>query len=118
MSINIVRLQDNPIVAKTCLLLLSLAAINYLFLAFGKNPLQAVMSGCKSVQIFVYILIGLCGLQFFFKSFDVKEIVPTVRGWTGVGIDQIKKGASVVRKEIDTLEHYRNRNRYQCGCQA
>jgi uncharacterized membrane protein YuzA (DUF378 family) len=117
MSINVVRLQDNPIVAKTCLLLLSLAAINYLFLAFNKNPLQAIMPN-KTVQSFVFILIGLCGIQFFFKSFDVKEIVPTVRGWTGVGIDQIKKGASVVRKEIDTLEHYRNRNRYQCGCQA
>ena len=43
MSINIVRLQDNPIVAKVCLLLLSIAAINYGFVAFGKNPLQAVM---------------------------------------------------------------------------
>ena len=117
MSINIVRLQDNPIVAKACLLLLSLAAINYLFLAFGKNPLQAIMPN-KTIQMIVFILIGLCGLQFFFKSFDVKQIVPTVRGWTDVALGQAKKGISMAKKEIDTLEHYRNRNRYQCGCKA
>ena len=111
MSINIVRLQDNPIMAKACLLLLSLAAINYGFLAFGKNPLQAVLSN-KTVQIFVYFLIGLCGLQFFFKSFDVKEIAPTVRQWTGIGLDQAKKGISMAQKQIDTLENFR----YKCGC--
>ena len=115
MSINIVRLQDNPIIAKVCLLLLSLAAINYGFVAFGKNPLQAIMPN-KTIQMVVFILIGLCGLQFFFKSFDVKEIVPTVRGWTGVAFDQAKKGISMAQKQIDTLEHYRNR--YQCGCNA
>ena len=115
MSINVVRLQDNPIVAKTCLLLLSLAAINYLFLAFGKNPLQAIMPN-KTIQMVVYFLIGLCGLQFFFKSFDVKQIVPTVRGWTEVALGQAKKGVSMAKKEIETLENYRHR--YQCGCKA
>ena len=119
MAINIVRLQDNPIVAKACLLLLSIASINYLFLVFNKNPLQAIMPN-KTIQMVVYVLIGLCGLQFFFKSFDVKQIVPTVRGWTDVALGQAKKGISMAQKEIDTLEHYRNRNRnrYQCGCKA
>jgi len=111
MSINIVRLQDNPIIAKVCLLLLSLAAINYGFVAFGKNPLQAIMPN-KTIQMVVFILIGLCGLQFFFKSFDVKEIVPTVRGWTGVALGEAKKGLSKAKKEIDTLENFR----YKCGC--
>ena len=117
MSINIVRLQDNPIVAKACLLLLSIAALNYGFLAFGKNPLKAIMPN-KTIQMIVFILIGLCGLQFFFKSFDVKQIVPTVRGWTDVALGQAKKGISMAQKEIDTLENYRHRNRYQCGCKA
>ena len=115
MSINIVRLQDNPIVAKACLLLLSLAALNYGFLAFGKNPLQAIMPN-KTIQMVVYFLIGLCGLQFFFKSFDVKQIVPTVRGLANTALGQAKKGISKAKKEIETLENYRHR--YQCGCKA
>ncbi len=117
MAINIVRLQDNPIVAKACLLLLSIASINYLFLVFNKNPLKAVMPN-KTVQSFVFILIGLCGLQFFFKSFDVKEIVPTVRGLANTALGQAKKGVSMAKKEIETLENYRHRNRYQCSPKA
>ena len=115
MSINIVRLQDNPIMAKACLLLLSIAALNYGFLAFGMNPLKAVLPN-KTIQMVVFILIGLCGLQFFFKSFDVKEIAPTVRGLANTAFGQAKKGVSMAQKEIETLEHYRNR--YQCGPKA
>ncbi len=107
MAINIVRLQDNPIVAKACLLLLSLASINYLFLGFNKNPLQAIMPN-KTIQMIVFILIGLCGLQLFFKSFNVKQIGPTVRGLTGLA----KKGLSKAQQEIKTLESFR----YGCGC--
>ncbi len=104
MAINVLRLQDNPIVAKVCLVLLSLASINYLFLAFNKNPLEAIMPG-KTVQMIVYFLIGLCGLQFFFKSFDVVQLFPRVR-------DLAEQGVSKAREEIESLEHFR----YGCGC--
>ena len=110
MAINVLRLQDNPVVAKICLVLLSLASVNYLFLAFNKNPLEAIMPG-KTVQMVVYFLIGLCGLQFFFKSFDVVQLFPRMR-------DLAQSGYSRARAEIQSLEHFRNRrrNRYGCGC--
>ncbi len=105
---NILRLQDNPIVAKLYLLFISLAAMNYLFLAFGSNPLGYVLSG-KSLQFAVYLLIGLAGLHFFVKTFDLVTVFPSV-GRTA--LSAVKKAKTAVEDEIDTLENFR----YGCGC--
>jgi uncharacterized membrane protein YuzA (DUF378 family) len=111
----LLRLQDNPIVAKSCLFLISIASINYIFLAFGKNPIFSIIQD-RSIVMFIYILIGLCGIQLFFNTFDVKKIVPTVRGLTESALDRTKKGFFNDQNDIQTLENFRHR--YRCGCSA
>jgi uncharacterized membrane protein YuzA (DUF378 family) len=105
---NIVRLQDNKIVAQISLLLLSLASINYLFVAFGKNPLQALLCH-KTIQFIVYILIGIAGIQFFFKSFNVVQIFPRLGSIGQRGIDLATSAVGKAKQEIQTLENYRRK---------
>jgi len=96
---NFIQLQDNPIVAKIYIILLALASMNYLFLAFNSNPLDNLLRKGGKLKNVIYLLIGIIGFHFLIKSFNILDYGQTV-------VKQLEKSINPdkVISQINTLE--------------
>jgi hypothetical protein len=96
---NFIQLQDNPIVAKIYIILLALASMNYLFLAFNSNPLDNLLRKGGKLKNVIYLLIGIIGFHFLIKSFNILDYGQTVLAQVQ---DAVQPEKAIL--EIKTLE--------------
>lgn len=95
-------LASNPTLQTVYMVLISVAMINYGFMAFQRNPLEQLVSkaGGKGKMI-IFGILGLIGVHYMLNSF----------GWLDETGSYLQKGYQRGREIMEFDENFRHRRR-------